>query len=500
MSYLGIDIGTSGCKAVVFSATGQQLSSARRSYAVLTPRPGWAELSSSRVLDACCEVIAEAAAQAPSADPLRALGISSQGEAFTPVGGKGEILGNGLVSSDCRALAQVAPFVAAFGLERLYQLTGHTPSPMFSLFKLLWLKEHQPELWSAARSFLCYEDLLSQRLGVEAAMGWPLAGRTMLFDVEKHCWSSEILDAIELPADKLARPLASGSIAGSVSDAVAAELGLPRGVLVVTGGHDQTIAALGAGVIEPGMAMYAAGTVECLCPVLPALTRHETLCRHNLCCYDYSIPGAYSSVAYSLTGSNLLQYCHEQFGGGQSYDEMLAAMPAAPSELLVLPYFTPSGTPYFDPHTPGSVWGWRLGMSAGEVLKGLLEGVALEMKLNLALLEQSGMAISHLVATGGGSRNAALVQMKANVLNKAIQCLEVDEAGCLGAARLAQSAVEERPVQDLARQQFDPARLLLPDAEQAAAYERKFQQYQDWYACVRDFSQGQMSLRHSLSE
>ncbi|NLE55508.1 MAG: hypothetical protein GX617_11260, partial [Lentisphaerae bacterium] len=232
MSYLGVDIGTSGCKAVVFSDAGRQLSSARRAYAVQTPRPGWAELSSSEVMDACCAVITEAAAQAPAGDPLRGLGISSQGEAFTPVGAHGEMLGNGLVSSDCRALDMVAPFVASFGLERLYHLTGHTPSPMFSLFKLLWLKKHQPAVWSSARAFLCYEDLLEQRLGVDPAMGWPMAGRTMLFDVEKHCWSPEILGALALSPDKLARPLASGSIAGTVSDAVAAELGLPRGVAV----------------------------------------------------------------------------------------------------------------------------------------------------------------------------------------------------------------------------------------------------------------------------
>ena len=493
MSYMGVDIGTSGCKAVVFSEAGRQLSSARRAYTVQTPRPGWAELSSSEVMDACCAVIAEAAAQTPAGEPLRGLGISSQGEAFTPVGARGEVLGNGLVSSDCRALDLVAPFVAGFGLERLYQLTGHTPSLMFSLFKLLWLKREQPSVWSAARAFLCYEDLLEQRLGVEPAMGWPLAGRTMLFDVEKHCWSPEILEALDLSADKLARPLASGSIAGTVSDAVAGELGLPRGVAVVTGGHDQTIAALGAGVIEQGTAMYAAGTVECLCPVVPALTRSEALCRNNLCCYDYSIKGCYTSIAYSLTGSNLLQYCHDQFGFGRSYDEILAEMPLAPSGLLALPYFTPSGTPYFDPHTPGCLWGWRLSTSRGEVLKGLLEGVALEMKLNLALLEQSGMTISRLIATGGGSRNPALVQMKANVLNKAIQCLEVAEAGCLGAARLAQSAVEGRPVQELARQTFAPERLVEPDAEQAGLYEEKFKQYQDWYACVRDFSRRQLS-------
>ena len=263
-------------------------------------------------------------------------------------------------------------------------------------------------------------------------MGWPLAGRTMLFNVQDHIWHPDILAALELDARRLARPLPSGNVAGIIPDRVAAELGLPRGVKVVTGGHDQTVGALGAGVIEPGTAMYAAGSVECLCPVIPRLTLSNELRRNNLCCYDYSLPGMYTSVAYSLTGSNLLQYFKENFATETGYDTLTAELPESPSGLLALPYFTPSGTPYFDPATPGAVLGWRLSTSRGELLKALLEGVALEMKLNLSLLENSGVHIERLIATGGGSRLRRLVQLKADVLNKPIETIEVTEAGCFG--------------------------------------------------------------------
>ncbi len=487
MSYLGIDIGTSGCKAVVFDDAGRQLGASHRVYAIKTPEPGWAELDSREVIDACCVVIAEAA-QAAGDDMIRAIGISSQGEAFTPVGVNGDYLGNAMVSSDSRAHELIDSFVGQFGLEQLYGITGHTPSALFSLFKLLWLKRHQPEVWRKSAKFLCFEDLLHQRLGVDPAMGWPLAGRTMLFDVNKHVWSREILAALALDEKKLARPLPSGSVAGIIPAAVASELGLPRGVKIVTGGHDQTIGALGAGVIDEGTAMYAAGSVECLCPVVPRLTLSTELCRNNLCCYDYSLPGCYTSVAYSLTGSNLLQYFKEQFASQFSYDELLAELPDAPTSLLVLPYFTPSGTPYFDRHTPGAVLGWRLSTLRGELLKALLESVALEMKLNLALLENSGMKITRLIATGGGSRNRRLVQLKADVLGKTIECIDVNEAGCLGAALLAQSTDTGVAAAELARREIRTERVVYPAPERAELYHHKFEQYQQFYTGIKNLA------------
>ncbi len=496
MAFLGVDIGTSGCKAAAFDVAGRMLSGARRAYAVESPAPGWMELDSMYVMHRCFEVISEAASKA--GEPIQAIGISSQGEAFTPVDEKGEALGNAMVSSDCRASDLTQEFISSFGLERLYGITGHTPSPLFSLFKMLWLKQNRPEVWSKAARFLCFEDLLQQHLGVEPAMGWPLAGRTMLFDIRNHCWSKEILAALELDERKLARPLKSGSMAGEVSDAIAYGLGLPHGVRVVTGGHDQTIAALGAGVCEEGDAMYAAGSVECICPVFSKATLSAELCQNNLCCYDYSLPGNYCSVAYSLTGSNLLQYLMEQFGQheaelsqkgeGDAYELLLRQLPDEPTRLLALSYFTPSGTPYFDAKTPGAILGLRLTTSKGEIFKSLLEAVALEMKLNLSLLERSGIKTERLFATGGGSRSLKLLQMKADVLNMPITKLDVDEAGCFGAAMLAASAVAETSLKDAVLAAHREAEVVKPDPERARLYAKKFEQYKEFYSGMKSLS------------
>lgn len=488
MSYLGIDIGTSSCKAIVFDASGRQIAPrVLRQYQIVSTAPGFAELDSSAVIACCLEAIVEAAKS--STEKIAALCVSSQGEAFTPVGADGRLLDNAMVSSDSRSLECMNNFTAAFGSEKLYRITGHTPSTLFSLFKLLWLKQNKPHIFAGARKFLCFEDLLAFSLGVEPAMGWPLAGRTMLFDVAKHEWSREILDAIELSPDKLARTLPSGSVAGIIPQERASALGLPRGVKFVTGGHDQTVGALGAGVCNAGEAMYAAGSVECICPVIPELTLTPVLFRNNLCSYDYSLPGLHTTVAYSLTGSNLLDYFRNNFGNGMDYTGLIDAMPECPTSLLALPYFTPSGTPYFDQTTPACIYGMRMTTSRGELLKGMLEGIALEMKLNLAILKESEIHIDCFTATGGGCRNPRLVQLKADILNRPLKCPSVEETGCRGAAMLAQSADENIPVSELIRLRTEHGNYFTPNAERISFYEEKFKQYQHFSSTVRNLFQ-----------
>lgn len=494
MSYLGLDVGTTGCKAVVFDEAGRQIASSYRDYPVLMPRPGWAELDSRLVCERCAEVIRDAASQAAH-DPVRGIGISSQGEAFTPVGRNGEILGNGMVSSDTRAASIAESWGREFGVERLYEITGHTVYPMFTLFKLLWLRDNLPDVWENAGTFLCFEDLMHHRLGLKPAMSWPLAGRTMLFDVRRHEWSPEILSAAGLDESKLPRVLPSGSIVGEIPHDVAAELRLPDGVVVVAGGHDQPCGALGAGVASAGRAVYGIGTVECITPAFESPVFSPELFRNNLCTYDFTVRGMYTTVAYSLTGGNLLQWFRDQFGlreiqeaertGANAYELLIGRMPATPTGLLVLPYFTPSGTPYFDTRTGGAILGMRLSTTREEILRALLEGVTFEMRLNLEILNRSGVRVDELVAIGGGARNLAWLQLKSDVLHKPIKRAAVTEAGCLGVAMLACAAITGRTLTSLAEEWVHISDVIEPNPEHASYYDQRFETYLKLYPALK---------------
>ncbi|MDD5728495.1 MAG: FGGY family carbohydrate kinase [Victivallales bacterium] len=493
MAYMGIDIGTTGCKAAVFDAAGRLLGSSYREYPLIIPRPGWAELDPEKVISACFAVIREAASQ--SGEPVEALAVSSQGEAFTPVAADGSFLGNAMVSSDVRAAEIAESWSKNFGKEKLYRITGHTAHPMFTVFKLLWLRDNDPQVWKQSVKCLCFEDLLAYKLGAEPAMGWPLAGRTMLFDVVRKDWNDEILQAVGIDRKQLAVPLASGSVAGTVSGRVAAELGLLKNAKIVTGGHDQTIGALGAGVFREGCAMYATGTVECITPAFSEAVFSDSLFRNNLCTYNYSLGEMFTTVAFSLTGGNLLKWFRDEFGqmeveaakhgGINAYELLMRDMPKTPSSLLALPYFTPTGTPYFDTRVTGAILGLRLSTPRPEILRALLEGVAMEMKLNLDILDKSGIVINELRAIGGGAKNRDWMQLKADILNKPVTTVKITEAGCLGAMVLAFAANAGKTPLDCAKSWVKTGETIQPNPVNAAIYAEKFETYQKLYPTLK---------------
>ncbi len=497
MVFLGIDIGTSVCKAVVFDEKGASIVQAHRRYDVTFTSDGGAELDSEEVIQKCFDVIKECTSQVDSKSVI-GLGISCMGEAFTAVDRDGKFLSNAMVSSDTRAEKYVQSWPAKFGADKLYHITGHTPHPLFTLFKLLWLKDNNPEVWNRAEKFLCFEDLLQYRLGLNPAIGWPLAGRTMLFDVRKHTWDQDILETIGLSPEKLARPLPSGSMAGKVDPAIAVELGLAKDAFVVTAGHDQPCAALGAGVTSPGLAIYTAGTVECITPAFSEPIFSEELRKNNLCIYDHTIAGMYVSVAYNLSGGNILKWFRDEFGYQETeeakrvkrdpYELILSKMDKKPSGLMVLPYFISGGTPYFDTKTKGAVLGLHLSTKRGEFIRALLEGVAFEMRLNLNILENSGYRIDTLRMVGGGAKSIVSTQLKADVTGKKILILDVNEAGCLGVAMLACSAYTNIPVIELANSWVKVVSEITPGVENSKFYRDKFVKYKELYPGIREIS------------
>ncbi len=494
MSFMGLDIGQTGCKAIIFDGDGNQLAGSYREYQTHVPRHGWAELDSDEVFKCCQEVMGEAQSRS-SEYPVRGLGISCQGEAFTPVGPDGKNLANAMITFDTRAAEITRKWSATFGLERLYRITGHTAHPMFSIFKLLWLRENRRQVFDRTEKFLCFEDLLQYRLGIKPCIAWSLAGRTMMFNIKKHVWDTEILDAVGTSPSRFAEPTPSGRMVGKIPLSIARSFGFADDVQVVSAGHDQPLGALGAGVISPQMAMYATGTSECIAPVFTDPILSEDLFTHNLCTYDYTLEGMYTTVAFSLTGGNILRWFRDVWGEGEmneaersgkdAYELLLQKIGKKPTNILVLPYFTPTGTPYFDPDVYGAILGLNLSTKREEVLRGLLEGVAFEMRLNLEILERSSIRIDELRAIGGGAKSRIWMQLKADVLNKPITTVRVTEAACFAAAMLACSALTEEPLPSLVNRWVKTEGVIKPLPENAQTYTERFKNYRKLYPTLK---------------
>ncbi|MDQ8196129.1 FGGY family carbohydrate kinase [Coraliomargarita sp. SDUM461004] len=496
MSTLGLDIGTSGCKAVVFDDCGRQLSSARRNYKVISPQLGQAELDSAAVGDACLSVIKETAGSC-SSDPVCSLAISSQGEAFTLLDEKGQVLANAMVSSDQRAVDELDS--CPISTEALYRITGHTPHPMFSLFKLLWLRRKRPDILDRARYLLCFEDYIHYRLGLQPAISHSLAARTMLYDVRVQNWSREILDTVGLRMEQLSRPLESGAAVGRLSKSMSETLNLATGTIVVAGGHDQVCAALGSGAVDPGQAALGSGTVECITVTTAEPFIDFKLMQSNLCAYPHTMTDRYATLAYNLTGGNLLQWFRDEWSSREVnaaershqdvYELILDGMATQPSSLLVLPYFAASGTPYFDSLTPAAILGLRLATSRGEVLRGLLEGLAFELALNFQILSDVGVSVHELIATGGGARNRAWLQLRSDIFNLPISVPELTEAGCLGCAVLAYAAISDEDPTSLLKRWVRIREVVMPIPENAEFYRTRRDAYLALRPMLRAFEE-----------
>lgn len=490
MSLMGVDVGTTGVKAVVFDESGRMLASAYEEYPLLFPFPGAAEIDSRLILAASHRVIARAASEV-SGDPVSAIGIASQGEAFTPISEDGRFLANVMTSSDSRAAGIVEDWSTSFGAERLYRITGHTPYPMYSLYKMLWLKQNQPQAWEQTRKFLFTQDLVAHSLTGEAVTDCTMAARSMLFDVRSKSWSPEILDAVGLSEEALPRVVQSGGVAGVVKRDVAEELGIPIGATVSVCGHDQPVGALGCGAAAPGKAAYSIGTVECVCPAVGELLLSDELMLANLASYPHTIPNAYTTVAFNMTGGSVLRWVRDNLAteeasdaqrrGEDPYAAIIAAASNEPSNVVLLPHLGPTGTPHFDAAGAGVFFGLKLSTSRGELLRSVLEGITYEMKWNLSILEDAGFHLSELRAIGGGAKSDAWMQIKSDILGLPLTTMKVTEATCMGAAILAASGVGRWEAKDAGECWALPIRTFEPRPEFAAPYEARFAIYKELY-------------------
>lgn len=493
MSLMGIDVGTTGCKVVAFDETGAVLAQAGREYPLLSPNPGWYELDPEQVWSFVCECLRAVNAQVQH-DPVTALSLSSQGEAMVPVTEDGTVLANSPVSSDRRNAKQTAAMEAALGTERIFALTGQPMSTIYTLPKLLWWRDHAPEILEQTWKFLCYVDFVAFKLGVEPVIDYSMAARTLAFDYRTEDWSDELLAAGHVRRDQLARPLPSGEIIGEIPRLLADELGFSGSVKVVTGGHDQPAGALGAGVLQPGTAMLAIGTTEALVAVTEK-PRMQML-DYNVSCYHHAAPGNFIALSGNQTGGRLLRWYRDELAaaeraiadetGRDVYDVIIEQIDDAPGEMILLPYFVGSGGLHNDPLATGVLIGLNFDSKRADIVRAILEGLTYEQAFCIQLLNEANVEINRIRAIGGGSRSERWMQIKADITGLPISVIHTSEAASLGVAMLAGCATGVySSLEEAAAQLIKVRKTFYPRPDRAKHYQRQLTIYADLYTALR---------------
>jgi xylulokinase len=498
MSLLGLDIGTTGCKAIAFSVDGKLLAHSYREYGEMYPRPGWAEIDPNKVWKCVSEVISDVANQVNKSDPIKALSVTTLGEAFTPIAEDGTILSNSMTSVDNRAIEQTESWKHNLGMEKIFQITGMSLHPSFSINKMMWLKKEQPEIFNKAKKLLLYQDFTYFKLGLEPTIDYSLASRTMAFDIRKKKWSDEILSIAGIDPALLATPRPSGEIVGEIPSSIAEKLGLPKGTVAVTGGHDQPVNALGGGVVSEGVAVDGLGSVECIIVGFNEPPLNEKMLNNNYPVYPHVKQGMYVSLAFSYTGGNLLRWYRNNFAqdmvqesqktGVDVYDLMLKDIPKDPTGIYVLPHFVGSGTPALDPDSKGVIAGLTLGTTREQFVKSLIEGITYELRYYLTTLEDAAnVKISRLRAMGGGAKSPMWLQLKADVTGKEVIALAISECGCLGAAILAGVGIGEySSVDEAVKILVKEKETYHPNPEMHRKYTETYGIYKELYPTIKD--------------
>lgn len=488
---VGLDVGTTNIKAVIFDISGQPVAQASVSTPTYYPQPSWAYYKAEELWQRTVEAIRLAVAKIDDPGRIVSVAAASMGEAGAPIDAHGQPTYDVIAWFDQRTQPQIEWLDRTIGKDRLFDMTGLSLQPIFGLGKLLWLKENQPDAFARTIRWLNMADYIAYRLCGVPVTDYSLASRTMALDLRRLQWADDLLQEVGLPADLFAPVCVSGTRLGPVLPEVAAMTGLPTTAQVATGGHDHVCGALAVGVTEPGSLLNSLGTAENLfLPLNQPLTDAE-MGRQGYTQGVHVVPGQYYVFGASYTSGACVDWLRQIFGGGDYAALIAAAEQVPPGSLGVcfLPHLRLANPPYDDPLGRGAFIGLSTDVKPATLFRAVLEGLAYESHYVVAsLLKFMDTSTLHRIhAIGGGTRNRLLMQLKATVFNQPVIVTTMTEATSLGAALLGGLGAGVYADVPAALGQLKRDEVVVePLAEQVALYETYFRQvYQQLYLALR---------------
>jgi xylulokinase len=436
---LGIDVSTTGAKALLIDQNGKVVNSATTPLTLQTPHPLWSE-QEPRQWWAGIKTSLHSVLSGPevNTDSIAAIGLTGQMHGLVLLDKSGEVLRPAILWNDQRTGSQCDQIRALIGAERLIQITGNDALTGFTAPKILWVQENEPEVYARARHVLLPKDYIRYKLTGEFAMDRAGGSGTILFDLKERSWSDEILSALDIPADWLPQTYEGPQVTGKINAQAASETGLVAGTPVVGGAGDQAAQAVGVGAIEPGIIALTLGTSGVVfAPTKAALI--ETKGRLHAFCH--AIPDRWHFMGVMLSAAGSLQWHRDTIAPEMSFDQLVneAELISPGSEgLYFLPYLTGERTPYPDPLARGAWIGLTIRHQRAHLTRAVLEGVAFGLKDSFTLIQEAGLgAIDQVRVSGGGAKSQLWKQILADVLGVELVTVNTTEGAAFGAALLA---------------------------------------------------------------
>jgi xylulokinase len=486
--YLGLDISTTGAKALLVDEQGVVRASATTAYPLSTPRPLWSEQDPADWWKGAASSIRSALTQAGvEGEAVRGVGLTGQMHGLVLLDAAGSVLRPAILWNDQRTGAQCAEIDRRVGQEQLLRLTGNRALAGFTAPKILWVRENEPAVYARAAHVLLPKDYVRLQLTGSYAMDKADAAGTLLLDLRSRAWSAEVLEALEIPPEWLPPTFEGPEVTGRVSIPAAAATGLAAGTPVVAGGGDQAAQAIGVGAVQPGIIALTLGTSGVVFaptdqPLIEPQGRLHAFC--------HAVPGKWHLMGVMLSAAGSLRWYRDTLAPGSSFDDLLrpaAEVPAGAEGLFFLPYLSGERTPHPDPLARAGLIGLTLRHSRAHITRAVLEGVAFGLRDSLELVLSAGLGqIGQVRVSGGGARSALWRQILSDVLKCELATVNATEGAAYGAALLAGvGAGGWSSVPEACAAAVRVVDVTTPRADAVSHYEQLYPLYRGLYPALR---------------
>jgi len=448
--FMGIDVGTGGVRAVVLDETGDILGIGEKEYALITPKPNWVEQNPEDWWDACCFAAKKAAKSSGKGLDIAGIGLSGQQQGSTLLDKSNKVLGNCMIWLDQRASSVADELNTVLPASEIMDINGNFCMPSHWAAKLLWIKRNMPEVFEKINCVLCPKDYLRFMMTGELATDVTDCVATFMFDIKKRCWSDKMIKAVDLPREILPdRIWESADVAGHLKADIAKEWGMKPGIPVVAGGGDQSVGAVGSGVVRNDVVAVSIGTsgvVYGCCDEPIMFTERSSI--SNLC---HSVRGMYSYLGCTLAAGGSYKWLRDTFFAHQR-DDMAARgqdvyeymnslaekIPEGSEGTCFLPYLNGEITPHIDPDARGVFFGLSYRHGLGAICRSVMEGVAFSQRDSLEIVREHLQAkVTEVRALGGGAKSALWRQIQADIYNASVLTVNLKDGPAAGAAILA---------------------------------------------------------------
>lgn len=502
---LGIDLGTTSTKAVAYDLRGRMVASVAVPTVTHYPRPLWAHFEAEELWEAASSAVRGVVAQIGDAARIQSVAVASFAEAGVPVDDHGKPTYNTIAWFDRRSIPQADWLLETIGERRLFERSGLALQPIFTLCKLLWLKENEPDAWANTRGWLMADSYIAWRLGGAPASDYSQAARTLAFDLQRLRWDTDLVERTGIDPAIFSPVMPAGTAIGTVSAEGSEATGLVKGTVIGLGGHDHVCGAFAAGVTQHGAVLDSMGTAEALFVALDAPIWDPDLGRmgytqgaHVAADQFYGFGGLYTSGAAvdwirSITGRE----------DRMALAGAAAEVPPGSNGATFMPHLRLSSPPNIDPKSRGAFIGLTTDIDQASMVRAVYEGIAYEARASIEpLVRFAGETqIPDITVIGGSARNELLLQIKASVTNRPHHVLELHEATALGAALLGGLAAGLYRDSEAVHTAIAPASMAIePDPDAAAFYEAFYQNvYKPLYTTLKPLNHAIYDLVVDLS-